>query len=113
VTADSDTVTGDSGNRLESGHVKSERSVTINRNGRSSWIGIRIAHLWFEVIHPFDDGKGRVGRAMVASRFDSGRLLLDLSEKGIYPLSHTLINFIDPKWTAVQLCHWKRIIRPS
>lgn len=23
-----------------------------------------IAHLWFEVLHPFDDGNGRVGRAM-------------------------------------------------
>jgi Fic family protein len=23
-----------------------------------------IAHLWLEVIHPFDDGNGRVGRAM-------------------------------------------------
>ena len=24
-----------------------------------------IAHLWFEVVHPFDDGNGRVGRAIV------------------------------------------------
>ena len=25
---------------------------------------VGIAHLWFEVIHPFDDGNGRVGRAI-------------------------------------------------
>lgn len=24
-----------------------------------------IAHLWFEIIHPFDDGNGRVGRAII------------------------------------------------
>jgi Fic family protein len=24
-----------------------------------------IAHLWFEVIHPFDEGNGRIGRAII------------------------------------------------
>ena len=24
-----------------------------------------LAHLWFEIIHPFDDGNGRVGRAII------------------------------------------------
>lgn len=36
-------------------------------NGDQALTGITragIAHLWFEVIHPFDDGNGRVGRAI-------------------------------------------------
>ncbi|MEW8535131.1 MAG: Fic family protein [Candidatus Thiodiazotropha endolucinida] len=37
----------------------SNRDTKIPGNARAG-----IAHLWFEVIHPFDDGNGRVGRAI-------------------------------------------------
>ena len=40
---------------------------TCPLSGDKTMLGIAragIAHLWFEVIHPFDDGNGRVGRAI-------------------------------------------------
>jgi Fic family protein len=35
-----------------------------DNKGLSGIVRAGIAHLWFEVIHPFDDGNGRVGRAI-------------------------------------------------
>tara|TARA_R110001599_G_scaffold83993_3_gene225630 strand:- start:4749 stop:5528 length:780 start_codon:yes stop_codon:yes gene_type:complete len=39
--------------------LKAERDIVLAGPVRSA-----IAHLWFETIHPFDDGNGRVGRAI-------------------------------------------------
>ena len=39
----------------------------INANGEvmDPFVKVGRAHLWFEVLHPFEDGNGRIGRAIV------------------------------------------------
>ena len=37
----------------------------INTSKEYPFIKVCISHLWFEVIHPFEDGNGRIGRAIV------------------------------------------------
>lgn len=41
-----------------------ERDPNSDSETQSGITRAGIAHLWFELIHPFDDGHGRVGRAI-------------------------------------------------
>mgnify|MGYP002700074414 CR=1 FL=1 len=45
--------------------VSGDSSSTSESQPIPGVIRAGIAHLWFEVIHPFDDGNGRIGRAII------------------------------------------------
>jgi Fic family protein len=68
------------------------RTNPINlAEGETSIIGpvrAAIAHLWFVTIHPFDDGNGRVARALCDHA---------LSQDARYPMLHSLSTAIDAK----------------
>ena len=59
----------------------------MNNSTEHPFVTTAVAHLWFEVIHPFDDGNGRVGRALV----DKLLCRADNSELRFYSFSNTIL----------------------
>lgn len=55
------------------------------RAGMDGIVRAAIAHLWFEAIHPFEDGNGRIGRALadlaMAQDLRNGQRLFSLSRQ--------------------------------
>jgi len=50
---------------LMNGFIDWYNTQITDRNGLYTLILAGIAHLYFEIIHPFEDGNGRIGRALV------------------------------------------------
>ncbi|NEW60713.1 Fic family protein [Sulfurovum sp. bin170] len=50
----------------------------INSSSENFIVKSAVAHLWFESIHPYDEGNGRIGRAIVNYIFTSLPSLLRL-----------------------------------
>jgi Fic family protein len=57
-----------------------------------------VAHLWFETIHPFDDGNGRLGRALA----DMALAAADGTERRSYSLSSQILSERGAYYQALQ-----------
>lgn len=69
-----------------------------------------IAHLWFESIHPFEDGNGRIGRAIVdmaiAQDFDSKERLYSLSNQLMTDRSSYYDALSDAQHGPIDVSKW-------
>jgi hypothetical protein len=51
--------------------------VALYRDGFATLVNVTLIHVQFEVIHPFLDGNGRIGRLLIAAMFEHWGLLAE------------------------------------
>ncbi|MFN7164227.1 MAG: Fic family protein [Hyphomonas sp.] len=67
-----------------------------------------LAHLYFETIHPFEDGNGRIGRAISEKALSQGQgrpVLLSLS-KAIEPYRHAYYDALNSAQRTNEITEW-------
>lgn len=74
-----------------------ELMVFCNTNSDQPAIAAAVAHIWFEKIHPFDDGNGRVGRLLAHTLL--GRDGYDVG--GVVPLEEYLDDHREAYYDAL------------
>lgn len=76
-----------------------------------------IAHLWFVIIHPFDDGNGRITRAItdtVLSRIENSKIsrlysmssAINSDRKGYYKALELTTGYIKKDVNHLDITHW-------
>ncbi len=60
----------------------------FNTSETDSILKVAIAHLWFETIHPFDDGNGRIGRALT----DMLLARSDMNKQRFYSMTSAILK---------------------
>ncbi len=69
-----------------SGPIKIDVADWFNSDAHNGYVKSAIAHLWFVCIHPFDDGNGRVGRAIA----DMALSQAENSKMRFFSISHQI-----------------------
>ena len=70
------------------GEMKKFLKWLEDRQNTDPYVKAAIAHFWFETIHPFDDGNGRIGRAIA----DSLLARAENNSKRYYSLSSQILK---------------------
>jgi len=52
----------------------------INKNHENTYVKSALAHLWFVIIHPYDDGNSRMARALAHYFFLSPALFMQIKK---------------------------------
>ncbi len=76
-----------------------------------------IAHLWFVIIHPFEDGNGRIARAITdlvlskienskTSRLYSMSSAINADRKGYYHALEQTTGYVQKKSDQLDITHW-------
>lgn len=85
-----------------------ETAPGSKREIRKAPVRSAIAHLYFEIIHPFEDGNGRIGRAIAEKALSQGigrPVLLSLS-KTIQANRYEYYNALQESQTSNEITEW-------